>query len=141
MKKGQPHVVPLTDKMIELLRALPVVGDGKYIFSVSGKAPINGASKWLAQLRQRSGTENWTPHDLRRTARTLWSPIPNVSDTVKELCLAHAHGDAVRQTYDRHTYGPEMRQLFEVWERMLLAIVEPEGQPANVVPLVVKPTA
>ncbi len=141
MKGGKAFDQPLTDEMIKLLNTVPRVGDCRFIFSLNGKAPIGGTGKWLVRLRARSGVQNWCPHDLRRTARTYWSGVPNITDTVKELGLAHSHKDVVRATYDLHTYAGELRSLFLAWERRLLSIVEPP-EDGNVVPFApVKPAA
>jgi hypothetical protein len=66
--------------------------------------------------------ENWTFHDLRRTTRSHFSAIGGVSDTVRELALAHTIG-GIRGVYDRHGYREELTTLFTAWSERLLAIV------------------
>jgi integrase len=85
---------------------------GKYVFSTDGgKTSVSGYSKAKARLDQQSGVTEWTPHDLRRTARTLMSRAGVPADHA-ERCLGHAIG-GVRATYDRHAYHAEKAAAFE----------------------------
>jgi integrase len=85
---------------------------GKYVFSTDGgKTSVSGYSKAKARLDQQSGVTEWTPHDLRRTARTLMSRAGVPADHA-ERCLGHAIG-GVRATYDRHAYHAEKAAAIE----------------------------
>jgi integrase len=85
---------------------------GKYVFSTdNGKTSFSGFSKGKTQLDRESGVTDWTPHDLRRTARTLMSRAGVNSDHA-ELCLGHVIA-GVRGTYDRHAYHAEKAAAFE----------------------------
>jgi integrase len=54
---------------------------------------------------------SWTPHDLRRTARTLLSRV-GVAPHVAELALNHSLGKLLH-TYDRHDFAAELRNAFD----------------------------
>jgi hypothetical protein len=76
----------------------------------------------------------WKIHDLRRSMRTHLSALP-VQDVVREAVIAHAR-PGLHKVYDQHSYEDEKRQCLELWERRLLAIVEPP--PSNVLPMPVR---
>jgi integrase len=94
-----------------------------YVFSTDGgKTPISGFSKFKAGLDKQSGVTGWTPHDLRRTARSLMSRAAVPSDHA-ERCLGHVIG-GVRGTYDRHEYHKEKAEAYEKLAKQVAAIVK-----------------
>jgi integrase len=95
---------------------------GHYVFSTDGgKTPVSGFSKFKAQLDKQSGATGWTPHDLRRTARSLMSRAGVPSDHA-ERCLGHVIG-GVRGTYDRHEYYEEKAAAYRKLAQQVRAIV------------------
>src|SRR5262249_29215479 len=80
----------------------PHVSDAKseWVFTTDGLTPISGFSKFKVAFDKASGTDSWTLHDLRRTARSLMSRAGVPSDHA-ERCLGHVIG-GVRGVYDRH---------------------------------------
>ena len=132
MKGGRAHEVPLSPAALGLLRSLPRWSAGDFVFTTTaGAKPINGSSKAKVRMDRLSGVTDWKLHDLRRTMRTELSGLP-VQDLVRELVIAHAR-PGLHKVYDRHTYEAEKRECLNLWERRLLAIVEPP--PANVTDL------
>jgi integrase len=130
-KSKRDHVVPLSKAAQAILAALPVVGDGKFVFSHDGKRPVGGFSKFKAKLEKISGVTGWGLHDLRRTARSLMSRA-GVSSDIAERCLGHVIG-GVRGVYDRHEYLEEKRIAFEALaaqiERILINVVPLRAAP------------
>lgn len=51
---------------------------------------------------------NWTPHNLRRTARTLLASL-GCSDQIGEAILGHVPEGEIA-TYNSHTYDKERRE-------------------------------
>jgi integrase len=149
MKADAPHLVPLSDDVLALLRALPRFRKGDYVFSTTfGVKPVNGFSKAktrldhrmlrvaraLARLRkfaQPAKIEPWVIHDIRRTMRTGLSALP-VPDLVRELVIAHTK-PGLHKVYDQHAYLDEKRRALDLWAARLRSIIEPA--PANVVNL------
>ena len=145
MKTDAPHHVPLSERAIALLKALPRF-KGNAVFSTTGGArPVSGFSKAKTRL---NGTmlrfageyddpaktiKRWVLHDLRRTARTHFSAIPS-QDLVRELAISHTR-PKLHKTYDQFAYLEEKRALFEAWDKRLMAIVEPPDDPNTVVPI------
>jgi integrase len=126
MKAGAAHVVPLSDGAIDLLRELPHLNRGDYVFSFTfGERPANSfyrAKKRLDTLLP-SNTPAFVLHDIRRTVRTRLSGIPEVSDLVRELVIGHAK-PGLHKVYDLHAYEDEKRYALDEWYRRLQQIVE-----------------
>jgi integrase len=82
MKAEAPHVVPLSDDVVALLKSLPRFNKGDQLFSSTfGQTPVNGFSKakvnldkaMLAELRKvdvKAQLDPFVIHDIRRTMRT-----------------------------------------------------------------------
>jgi integrase len=112
-----------------------------FVFTADGRSPISGYSKSkarfdaavLAAIRKEDPKaeplENWTLHDLRRTARSLMSRA-GVPERHAEQCLGHVIG-GVQGIYDRHKYLTEMLAAYEALARQIETIVDPP--PGNVV--------
>jgi integrase len=66
------------------------------------------------RIREVVGIGEWTPHDLRRTARTGMAAL-GVSDAVGERVLNHAVGNAMLRVYNKHTYIGEMADALDRW--------------------------
>jgi integrase len=95
---------------------------GKYVFSTDdGQTSVSGYSKAKAKLDRESGVKDWTPHDLRRTARTLMSRAGINADHA-ELSLGHVI-TGVRGTYDRHAYHKEKADTFDHLAALVAEIV------------------
>lgn len=52
---------------------------------------------------------HWTPHDVRRTVRTLLARL-GVDRDVAEKCVGHAEADRIVATYNVHDYAQEKRE-------------------------------
>jgi integrase len=102
-------VRPLSKAAQDILR---IPKQGEFVFSTDGATPISGFSKFKVALDKASGTQGWTLHDLRRTARSLMSRAGVPSDHA-ERCLGHVIG-GVRGVYDRHEYHAEKARAFEM---------------------------
>lgn len=75
---------------------------------------------------------HWTPHDLRRTARSYWSEKLGVPWDLAERLLGHALPKVAR-TYDTGTYLDQRRDALEKWAAYLERIAS--GEEAKVVQL------
>lgn len=135
-KGGREHKVHLTDL------ALGIIGEKKesgYIFPrFDGKpVPVEDLSKHVRRHYQElEGIEDpsWTPHDLRRTARTRLSGLPGVKDIVIEKILNHADNrPESAKAYDLYDYRKEMKQAWEEWSKELQKILKgkPQEEPGK----------
>jgi len=131
-KERRAQVVPLTEWAIEELLALKEFSNGsKYVLPKCRKGkedrPSSGQliSRSITRLREQFeviGIAPFTPHDLRRTGRTLLSKLGTPED-IAERVLNHSRGEIVG-TYDLCEFVPQKRvalEKLEAWLRSLLA--------------------
>ena len=140
------HVVPLTDRVVEILRSLPRRAGSDLFFSNGAGAPamsFGHAQKAIQKALEAINCgdafqERWTVHDLRRTIATHCQGIgiaPHLIDAV------HGHViQGVGSTYQRSDMIDEKRRVLEAWERKLNEILNP-GPDANVVKMADRVTA
>jgi integrase len=138
-KNGREHRVYLTDT------ALSLIGDRKgCIFpsekGKSGHVAVNtlaqaisrgylsdeivkivGNRKIKARKAPYFGMTPWTPHDLRRTARTNM-PRVGVSDEHAEEVLNHTKPGIIG-VYNKYRYDNEKKEALLKWETLLLEIL------------------
>jgi integrase len=130
-KNGQEHTVPLTDKALAILQAIPRA-HREYLFG-AGRGGYSGWSKSKIALDDKVKIADWTLHDLRRTVRTGLGML-GVAPHVAEAVLNHLPAKLIR-TYDRNTYANEKKAALELWASHLgVAIAQASG--ANVTSLV-----
>jgi integrase len=136
-KTKREHVIPLSADAAELIRTATPAKPGKnahFIFSTTNGAKAfagfskakRGLDEAIAAIRERDGREpmeNWTLHDLRRTARTLLARA-GVRDDIAERCLGHVI-KGVEKVYNRHAYLDEKRAAFEALASMVSRILNP----------------
>jgi integrase len=149
--RARAHAVPLTPRMIAIVKALPANGT-KYLFSRGErphylddreKADLN--RRMLRTLKAMARTRGDDPkavelqhfvnHDLRRTLRSALSQVRvggkvRFHEDVKEAVLAHVKL-GIRGTYDCYDLLVEKREALEAWDEHLMRIVAPP----HVVPL------
>jgi integrase len=102
-KSGEQHEVPLTALMRTVIAAQPVTASKLVFPSEITGGPIQGWTKLVASLQRDSGVQ-FTPHDLRRTVRTLMTHH-RVDHDVAELAIGHQ-----RQGLDR------LYNFAELWD-------------------------
>ena len=114
MKAGKRHVVPLSDRALAILRALPREHGSPYLFIGARKrAPLS--NKVLLKLLNglRPGI---TVHGFRSTFKDWASERTNYPREVSEMALAHAVGDKVEAAYRRGDLFAKRQQLMAAWE-------------------------
>ena len=145
------HVVPLTDDIAVILKALPRFKSGDFLFSTTvGKSAVWVASKvkkrldarmlcTLKAMARRRGDDplrialpSWVNHDLRRTLRTGLSKL-RVDRDIREAVLAHTR-PGVEGVYDRHDYQTEKKDALERWAAYVQNLATPAVE-TNVVRL------
>jgi integrase len=132
MKRGQAHVVALTDAAREALGAITRREGVDLVFTTNDRTPISGFSKIKSKLDKLSGVTDWTLHDFRRAgvshlARMGFSPI------VADKLLAH-HPKAlssVARTYQRHDFADERQAALQAWSAFVLRCAKPDETDAG----------
>jgi integrase len=116
MKAGVEHRVPLTDRAVALLKALPARrSDFVFGTAVTGKPLSNMAL--LEMLRgMRPGL---TVHGFRSTFRDWAAERTSLPRDVAERALAHGIKNKTEAAYERTDLFNKRRKLMEQWERFL----------------------
>jgi integrase len=122
-KTGKEVVRPLSRAAIEVLDALP--GVGNFFFSNDSETSLAAYSHFKEQFDAKTGPlPQWQLHDLRRTARSLLSRA-GVSPDHAERCLGHIIG-GVRGIYDRHDFLQKKHEAYEALAALIERIVNPQ---------------
>jgi integrase len=98
MKAKRDHIVPLSDRCVEILQNMRERGEGRFVFG--GHAPL-GVHSMLKRLRTLTGNPTTTVHGLRSAFRVWGAEATSFDSELLEYALAHKVGDATRQAYDR----------------------------------------
>lgn len=117
-KAKRAHLVPLSPTAVEIIKAMPEIGD--YVFSTTARGPIRGFAKskrLLDQWLESKGsglTEPWRFHDLRRSAATHMVRL-GIPELVVSRVLNHRVQGVTGQVYALHSYAPEKRHALDAW--------------------------
>jgi len=110
MKGGEDHTVPLCDRAIEILRAVPPGESGDRIFPI-GKHAIRRLMEGLKPADVEA-----VPHGFRSSFRQWAATRTNYPDHICEMALAHKIPDAVMKAYKRKAEPFEKRvRLMREW--------------------------
>ncbi|HEY0464191.1 MAG TPA: site-specific integrase, partial [Polyangiaceae bacterium] len=130
-KSDRPHLVPLSPLAVSLLDDLKALA-GKSEYWLPSALGTNATAdrdrtitRAAREVRTRLLMAPWTPHDLRRTARTGLSRL-GVLDAVAERVLNHVAGDRMIAVYNQHRYLDEMRVALDQWSSEVEKIVRRE---------------
>jgi integrase len=131
MKAGREHRVPLSDRVIEILKALP--HDSKFVFPGQrlGEALSNMA---MLETLKRMDRDDLTVHGFRSTFRDWAAERTNFPAEVAEAALAHVVGDRTEAAYRRGDLFEKRRRLMDEWSEYASTITQ-AGDAPNVVPL------
>jgi integrase len=125
-KNKRPHVVPLPDAALAILKNILQRANREFVFGV-GQGGYSGWSKSKAGIDEAAKLKGaWTLHDLRRTVRTGLGKL-GVQPHVAEAVLNHLPPKLIR-TYDRNTYAAEKRDALDKWAtHVMVAISQARG--------------
>ncbi|HOB95147.1 MAG TPA: integrase arm-type DNA-binding domain-containing protein [Aquabacterium sp.] len=139
-ENGPPHLVPLAEQAMRLLRELqPLTGHGRYLFPslITGERPMSDNTINVALRRMGFDRETATAHGFRAMARTMAAERLGIAPEVIEAQLAHAKSGPLGAAYDRAQYLDQRRDLMQRWADYLdrlrtgaevIPIRPPEGQ-------------
>lgn len=121
IKTQRDFTIPLPVQAVEWLREIKrtsIASD--YVFPArrrQGKPTMSPATLTWALAEIKHGLDHFTPHDLRRTARTCLARL-GVAPHVAERCLNHKL-PGINDTYDTHDYLAERRLALGAWAGLL----------------------
>lgn len=117
MKKRRPHIVPLSDQLMEILEAMRAEsGNGRYVFrnfrnSAADTSPLNEKTFWHA-IKRIGYAEIVTPHGFRSMASTILNENGFNRDWI-ERQLAHAERNRSRAAYNYADYLDDRRTMLQ----------------------------
>jgi len=122
-KNGQSHRVYLPPTAVDLLDKIKELsGESDYLFPsprFGGKAPVK-AEAWSQAVAKNQSVfklEQFTPHDLRRSASSHMTGNGVPRETVRKI-LNHAE-PGITQIYDRYSYDKEKANAMIKWDTIL----------------------
>lgn len=134
MKMRLPHLVPLSEQAVSILRELhPLTGRGQYVFpgGRSPRRPLSNNAINAALRRMGFDKDTMTAHGFRATARTVLDETLGYRPDYIEHQLAHAVRDANGRAYNRTSHLAERRKMMQGWADYLDRLKADTG---NVVP-------
>jgi integrase len=132
MKARKLHRVPLTDRMVELLKALPREDGIDGIVFIGSKAGTPQAKDTLSKLVTKTMGRDCTVHGFRSSFRTWAAESTAFPRELIEAALAHTTGNAVEMAYQRSDVIEKRRKLMEAWAAF---IASPQRRDTKVTPI------
>lgn len=117
MKSGKDHEVPLCDRAVEILTALPRERGNPYLFigQQSGRHLCN-----MAMLKAMKALAlSYVPHGFRSTFNVWASEKTDADPFVIEASLAHTIRNKSMAAYKRTTMLEKRRALMDKWQAFL----------------------
>jgi len=122
-KSKRPHLVPLTDTAICILKIQREnAGGSEYIFphrfDLTQHLRTDSLSQGITRYRENSEIRHFIPRDIRRTCKTLMGEL-GISKHIRDRLQNHALQDVSSKHYDRYEYEAEKRIALTSWEQKL----------------------
>ena len=125
-KTSEPHIIALTGFHFELLEEIKrETAHSRFLFpSTGGKTPrrYDTLTNAVRKFVKASGTQSFSPRDIRRTFKTVAGSI-GISLELRNRLQGHALTDVGSVHYDRYDYLAEKRAAMEIWTTALAEIV------------------
>ncbi|HEX3652348.1 MAG TPA: site-specific integrase [Rhizomicrobium sp.] len=121
--------VPLVDRAVKILKALPRQEGNPYVFI--GGVPRHGLSNMAMLQVMRDLRPGYVPHGFRSTFKDWCSEQTSFPNEVSEAALWHAVADKVEAAYRRGELFDKRRKLMDAWA----AYCASPARDGNVVPL------
>jgi integrase len=113
-KTKKPHRVPLAERALEILKAVPREPGNEFIFI--GQREGGGLSNLgMASVLIRMGRTDVTVHGMRSCFRDWAAECTGFANLIVEMALAHTVGNAVEAAYRRGDVLEKRRKLMADW--------------------------
>ena len=122
MKMNQPHLVPLSNQAVALLKEIePITGRWQYVFPSerSRRKPMSDNTLNAALRRLGYSKDEVTAHGFRATARTLLDEQLGYEPHLIEHQLAHEVRDTLGRAYNRTKHFSQRLILMQKWSDYL----------------------
>jgi integrase len=128
MKMRRPHVVPLSEPAIQILRSLPTEPKNPHVFIGAKKGASLTAQTMILWLRRNHPGAEFSIHGFRSSFRTWAAEQTHFPPDVAEAALAHvSHQSGVERAYNRATLLSRRAALMDAWAMFLTSAAE-EGK-------------
>jgi integrase len=117
MKMKEPHLVPLSEQAIEILKELhKLTGTGRYLFPGRTSERPMSENAIIASLRRMGyDKDEMSGHGFRAMARTILDEVLQERIDIIEHQLAHAVKDPNGRAYNRTAHLNERRRMMQKW--------------------------
>jgi integrase len=118
MKMKEPHLVPLSQQAIAILKEIqPLTGNSKYVFPSTRSFSRCMSDNTINASFRRMGFDGdtITGHGFRATARTILDEVLQQRIDIIEHQLAHAVKDPNGRAYNRTSHLAERRKMMQLW--------------------------
>ena len=115
MKAGVAHTVPLSDRSVDILKALPRIKGNDYVFP--GAHMVKPLSNMAMLEKLRGLRPGLTVHGFRSTFRDWAGDRTNYPREVIEAALAHTIKNDAEAAYRRGTAVEKRRRLMQDWAK------------------------
>ena len=134
MKMKRPHIVPLSNQVLSILKELQVsTGNKTFIFhSPASKSNHISNGAVLMGLRRMGYQNKMTGHGFRTLASTILNE-KNYTPDVIERQLAHEDEDKIRSAYNRAEYLLERKKMMQDYANYLDTVASSSG--SNIIQL------
>lgn len=135
MKAGKEHRVPLSDRAVEILEAIPREAHNPFVF-IGPRAGSSISTAAMHRTLRRISSDHYVVHGFRSSFSTWAHERTSHAAHDIELSLAHNVGSAVERAYRRSDLFEKRRRLMSDWARF---VSTPKPKAADVVPLRAEP--
>ena len=116
---GRPHLVPLADQAVEILKELHLLtGHGRYVFpgARSFMRPMSEGTINAALRRMDFDTDDHVAHGFRAMARTMLAErMKGIDKDMVEAQLGHGKSGPLGSAYDRAEYMEQRLAMMQTW--------------------------
>ncbi len=133
MKMREPHIVPLSQQAVGLLRELQTYTGGRDALFPNYRRPNECmTATTLNRALERMGFNGkdsigFSAHGFRATASTILNEMGYRSDVI-ERQLAHAERDKVRASYNHAEYMEERKAMMQEWANFIDGLLKKDNQ-------------
>ncbi|EBR8784911.1 DUF4102 domain-containing protein [Salmonella enterica subsp. enterica serovar Agbeni] len=124
-KTGNVHVVPLSDKAIEIINIQKnLYGKTGFLFPAKTKEGHLLSAELSKQVRKfcnKNMFTPFTPRDIRRTFKTLAGDM-GIPLELRDILQNHRRPGVSSKVYDRYYYLREKREIIDKWNKRLIEI-------------------
>lgn len=115
MKMDTPHIVPLSNQAVSVLRLIHQVSAGReYVFPGTGKAKHMSTGTILLALDRMGYRGLMTGHGFRGIASTLLHEV-GFDEKYIEAQLAHQKRNRTAAAYNHAAYLPQRTEMMQAW--------------------------